>query len=140
MNIVIEATSPKGRFSGHFPNFSKSCGLVLKLLSVHICINQTLEPHCNFFISMSCPFIPLGAEIDFCRLFCRLFCVLDLEKLGTSAENLPSMRCSLYLYISPYTIFADSMECSPDLHIVAGQTLYLFGSSTHGECLFFGPI
>ena len=39
MNIVIEATSPNGRFSGHFPNFSKSCGLVLKLFSVHICIN-----------------------------------------------------------------------------------------------------
>ena len=49
INIVIEATSPKGRFSGHFANFSKSSGLVLQLFSVHICINQTLKPHCSVF-------------------------------------------------------------------------------------------
>ena len=40
--------------------------------------------------------------------------------------------------ISPYIIFHTSERCSPDLHIVAGQTLYLFGSSTQGECLYFG--
>ena len=42
--------------------------------------------------------------------------------------------------ISPYTIFATDHQCSPDLHTVAGQTLYLFGSSTHGGSTFFGPI
>ena len=29
--------------------------------------------------------------------------------------------------------------CSPDKRTVAGQTLYLFGSSTHGERLFLVP-
>ena len=39
-----------------------------------------------------------------------------------------------------YYIFASWNAGSPDLHIVGGQTLYVFGSSTYGECLCFGPI
>ena len=42
--------------------------------------------------------------------------------------------------ISPYIIFQFCNARSPDLHIVGGQTLYVFGSSTYGECHCFGPI
>jgi len=43
------------------------------------------------------------------------------------------------LSISPYTIFARYNAGSPDLHIVGGQILHVFGSSTYGECHCFGP-
>ena len=42
-------------------------------------------------------------------------------------------------HISPYTIFAAYDRCSPDLRTVSGQTLYLFGSPTHGTRLFLVP-
>ena len=50
----IEVTCPKGRFSRHFPNFSKywACLKLFRIAAVY-------------------------------------FGVFDLEKLGTSAENLP---------------------------------------------------
>ena len=71
-------------------------------------------------------------------------------QLGLSRVNLclaiairsiyPPVRGPSKHPISPYTIFAAYHQCSPDLHTVAGQTLYLFGSSTHGGLPFFGPI
>jgi len=45
----------------------------------------------------------------------------------------------MFPVIPPYIIFAAYDRCSPDLHIVASQTLYLFGSPTHGLYLFLVP-
>jgi len=44
------------------------------------------------------------------------------------------------VYIPPYIIFGFHNARSPDLHIVEGYTINLFGSRTHGECHCFGPI
>ena len=44
--------------------------------------------------------------------------------------------------ISPLILYSQLTSydrCSPDLHTVTCQTLYLFGSPSHGMHLFFGP-